>query len=170
MEEIWKTIEDYENYMVSNLGRVYSKRSKRYLKSSLTSSGKGYQHISLCKDGKAKSFMIHRLVAEAFIPNPDNLPCVNHKDENKMNNCIDNLEWCTAQYNNTYGTIIQRTKKKISKVVEQYTLDDEFVAEYQSTKEAGKQFGKNACMLIQKVCSGYKTFHTAYGFKWRYKD
>lgn len=119
MAEQWKPIKDYENfYEISNLGRVrsldrivcrvngnYFKKEKNLKLKRLTN---GYFGVGLCKNNEIKYCMIHRLVAEAFIPNPDNLPCVNHKDENKSNNCVDNLEWCTYSYNNSYNN---RAKK-----------------------------------------------------------
>ena len=112
--EIWKDIEGYEGlYQVSNLGRVKSLKvskikSERIRKSYQQSSG--YISIVLCKNGKVTNHKIHRLVANAFIDNPDNLPEINHKDEDKTNNCVDNLEWCDSSYNKNYGT---RTEKFI---------------------------------------------------------
>ena len=73
--------------------------------------------MSLCKNGKIKAFLVHRLVAEAFIPNPDNLPCINHKDENPKNNQVENLEWCTYKYNNEYNGRIDKCKHKISQTL-----------------------------------------------------
>ena len=98
-EEIWKPIKGYEDYYeVSNLGRVKSLRNNLIMK--LVPSGKkGYLGINLRVNGTSKSFRINRLVAETFIPNPNNLPEVNHKDYDKTNNCVDNLEWCTHEYN-----------------------------------------------------------------------
>ena len=112
--EIWKDIEGYAGlYQVSNLGRVKSLKvskikSERIRKSYQQSSG--YISIVLCKNGKVTNHKIHRLVANAFIDNPDNLPEINHKDEDKTNNCVDNLEWCDSSYNKNYGT---RTEKFI---------------------------------------------------------
>lgn len=101
MEEIWKDIEGYEGlYQISNLGRVWSVRKEIYRKPCIVSN---YYGVSLTKDGHYDTFSIHRLVAEAFIPNPLNLPQVNHIDEDKLNNRADNLEWCTAKYNCNYG-------------------------------------------------------------------
>jgi hypothetical protein len=74
---------------------------------------KGYKTVSLTKDGKTKGMFVHRIVAEAFIPNEENLPMVNHKDEDKTNNFVENLEWCTASYNRTYGNAVEKHAKKL---------------------------------------------------------
>ena len=123
-EEIWKDIEGYEgSYQVSNLGRVrsldriihylscYGKPSQRLAEGKLIRPGishDNYMSVALTFNGVSKSFSVHRLVASAFIPNPNNLPQVNHKDENPANNRADNLEWCTAKYNSNYGTRLQK--------------------------------------------------------------
>lgn len=117
--EIWKDIKGYEGYyQVSNFGRVKSIERdiphgnriihlhSKILKNRYDAGG--YIRISLCKNGVQKSFALHRLVAEHFIPNPNNLPQINHKDENKENNNVDNLEWCTPKYNTNYGTRTER--------------------------------------------------------------
>ena len=110
--EIWKDIEGYEGlYQVSKLGEVYSFKSNKYLKK-LTNKG-GYLRVQLCKHGKVTNQSIHRLVAEAFIPNPDNKPQVNHIDENKGNNTVSNLEWVTAKENCNHGTRSKRLYKPI---------------------------------------------------------
>lgn len=126
MVEIWKSILGYEGlYEVSNLGRVRSLDRRvsytngqvhihkgRILKPGVSN---GYMQVHLCNNGSMKQPLVHRLVAEAFIPNPDNLPQVNHKDENPSNNNVDNLEWCTSEYNINYGT---RTNKSIESHIE----------------------------------------------------
>ena len=114
-EEIWNPVIGYENlYEISNkggirsLGRFVNSKhgGKRWLPGRVLKTWicNNYETVGLYKDGKQRFIAIHILVAKAFIPNPDNLPCVNHKDENKLNNQVDNLEWCTQQYNNIYGT------------------------------------------------------------------
>ena len=109
MNEIWKDIKGYEGkYKVSNLGNVYSYLTNKKLKPGID---KGYLKVNLRKDGKTKQFTVHRLVAQAFLTNDNDYPCVNHKDENPSNNNVDNLEWCTYEYNNNYGTIKERISK-----------------------------------------------------------
>ena len=122
MEEIWKSF-GYEDYEVSNFSRVksykYDKENGKIMKPYRDT--KGYLQIDISLDGRKrknrKHFVIHRLVAEAFIPNPDNLSQVNHKDENKENNRVDNLEWCTNEYNSRYGTKSERVAEKTRKPV-----------------------------------------------------
>ena len=159
--EIWLQVVGYEGlYEVSNLGRVKSLANEFSRKEKILSqyeNKNGYLYVSLCKYGKMKSFRVHRLVAIAFIPNPNGYRCVNHKDENKENNCVDNLEWCTHQYNNTYGTVVQRrvahtdykaigrknaeklTNGVRSKQVYQYSLGGILVAIWESIRECGRQ-------------------------------
>lgn len=111
MIEEWKPVKDFELfYEVSDKGRVRSldrvdsmNRHKKGVLKSPCNNGRGYMCVNLKAHGKQKQKSIHRLVAEAFIPNPDNLPEVNHKDGNKANNCVDNLEWCTASHNKKHA-------------------------------------------------------------------
>ena len=106
--EIWMDCKGYNGkYQVSNMGRVWNVKSQTYLKGTVTDRGYVYVHLT-APNGKHKKERLNRLVALAFIPNPLGLPQVNHKDENKLNNCADNLEWCDAKYNANYGTRNQR--------------------------------------------------------------
>lgn len=171
MLEIWKDIKDYEGlYQVSNLGRVKSLANRSNHKKELILKQhkyKGYYKVNLCKNGKRKLCSVHRLVAEAFIQNPENLPCVNHKDENKLNNCIENLEWCTHGYNNSYGTRLERVFKKLSKKVLQYDLNGNFIKEYSSVSEAAKYVNGSAANICSVISGRYRY---AYGSLWKYKD
>ena len=191
MKEIWRDIKGYEGlYQVSNLGRVRSvthdivdslgRRSTKEGKilSLRKSSQTGYPTINLLKDGDTTSCNIHRLVAEAFIPNPNNLPCVNHKDESRDNNCVDNLEWCSYQYNNTYGTAQKRrteslarfydTHDEVLKPVVQYSTKGELIREYRSIREAERTLGLEVSSGISACCA--HKLNTAYGYVWRFKD
>ena len=170
MEEIWKDKKDYEgHYQVSNWGRVKSIKFGKeiILKQSIRH---GYYYVCLSKNGIVKTYLVHCLVAEAFIDNSDNLPQVNHKDENKLNNSVDNLEWCDAKYNCNYGTRTERLSKsqingKRSKIVIQYNLDGTFVREWPSAMECERNGYKNTG--ISKCCLGkLKTYK---GYIWKYK-
>lgn len=175
--EIWKPIENYEGlYEVSSWGRI--KSCKRELVNILGRKHtipekimklhflpNGYVGIGLHKNNKKKDFYVHRLVANAFIPNTNNLPEVNHKDEDKQNNKFDNLEWCTDKENKNYGTYILRMaatkRRKGGKRIEQYTLDGTFVRKYNSIKDAAQTVGvsntaiKDTLMGKQKQSAGF---------------
>lgn len=105
-----KIIKDFENYQITDTGKVINAKTKKELKQR---EKKGYMNVSLFKKGKKINKLVHRLVAEAFIPNPDNYPQVNHKDENSKNNNVENLEWCTQKYNMNYGTLKERQRKRM---------------------------------------------------------
>lgn len=175
MEEIYKDIKDLEGkYQVSNFGNILSlnyRKTGRAELLKLVTTHKSYLKVGLYINGKKKIFFVHRLVAETFIPNPDNLPQVNHKDENKQNNSVDNLEWCTNEYNHNYGTRNERSAKaningKCSKTVLQLSLDGEFIKEWDSSMEIYRQLGY-CNSFIGKCCKGKRK--SAYGFKWEYK-
>lgn len=163
MTENWKNVAGYEGlYQVSDLGRVKSLKYGKVRILKPQPDGDGYPYVTLCREGKRKLIHIHRLVAKAFIPNPLNLPVVNHKDENPKNNTVDNLEWCTVKYNNNYGTC----KARRSKVVLQYDKSGNLVREWPSTKEVQRQTGF-AQSNISNCCRGkYKSSH---GYIWRFK-
>lgn len=129
MNEIWKPILGYENlYNISNLGNVFSIQSKRNIKP--TKNSKGYLIVGLCKNKKRKSCLVHRLVAEAFIDNPNKFPEINHKDENPLNNTITNLEWCTHKYNMNYNNLGKRAK--IQKELNELYKQEDTILEVQS--------------------------------------
>jgi len=111
MEEIWKDIKNYEKlYKISNYGRLFSYKSNKILRYSVRPNG--YLKYSLYKNGRYEHISMHRLVAQAFIPNPNNYQIVNHIDENKTNNQVDNLEWCISKYNVNYGTGIKKGQRR----------------------------------------------------------
>lgn len=175
MIEIFKDIKDLEGkYQVSNFGNILSLNYNHTGKPKLLKPGKdtnGYPMVILIKDGKRKMFSVHRLVAEAFLENPHNYPVINHKDEDKTNNRVENLEWCTISYNNNYGTHNERISKamtngKLSKIVLQFSLSEEFIREWPSAMECDRN-GFNQCS-VSKCCRGEQKTHK--GFIWRYKE
>lgn len=167
--EIWKDVENFEGlYQISNLGRVKSvervvhvedpKKHRTYTKhfpeciKATTLDSKGYVMVTLKKDGKTSRYRIHRLVAKAFIPNADNLPQVNHKDENKENNCVENLEWCTNDYNNNYGTRISRISEKRRGISTHNSIKVKvFGVIYDSLSKAGKAIGVSGDTIKRKI-------------------
>lgn len=164
MEE-WRNIEGYNDYQVSNYGRI---KSLKYGKERILKPHKdnhGYLHLILYKNGKGLTYKVHRLVAQAFIDNTDNLPMVNHKDENPLNNSVDNLEWCNCKYNINYGTRNKRHSEKMKKTVYQYTLDGKFIKEWESLISVYEQLGFSYGH-ISKCCLGKRK--TAYGYIWKY--
>ena len=182
--EIWKDIEGYEGlYQVSNEGRVkslqreivYKDGRKKVLEEKILHnllSDLGYYHVMLSKNCVPKRYKVHRLVAKAFIANPNNLPVINHKDECKTNNFVENLEWCTQGYNVRYGTRIERGRQKqlnredLSKEVEQYTLNGDLVKTFKSVREVERknpQFKKSS---IARCCRNNKSYKC---YIWKYK-
>ena len=152
IEEIWKDIKGYEGlYQISNFGRVKSfvKKEPKILKCGLT--GIGYYTVNLCNAKNRSSKKIHRLVAEAFIPNPNNLPCINHKDGNKLNNYFGNLEWCTSSHNNKEAYRLGLRKplkgknnyysKKLMTKIYQYDLYGNFIKEWESQSSIQRELG-----------------------------
>ena len=190
MNEVWKDIAGYEGkYQVSDLGRVRSldrlvpaacalskgKQVVNYLRKGVIKkphiAGKsGYQYVALSIGDKAKEYSVHRLVARAFIPNPDNLPEVNHKDENHLNNQADNLEWVTHIQNEHHGTKIERAARtRDRRPVEALNEKGEVVASYDRMADASKALGINLG-TIWKVCNKIKNCKIAGGYRWRYKE
>lgn len=167
--ELWKDVVGAEEfYQVSSYGRVRNKITKDILKPS--KSGE-YRHIGL-RYGFNKDVLIHRLVAEAFIPNPLGLRCVNHIDENKENNRADNLEWCSYQYNTKYG---QGALKRNQRII-QYDLQGNAIKIWESMKEASEELGlcyqgiSNCCRGIKKSCGGYAwTYANIQNIRMRWK-
>lgn len=179
--EVWKDVKGYEGlYQVSNYGRVKSvdrlvdykskggRMFKRIVKGTILKP-KGnpkYLGLTLSKNGQFTTVYVHRLVAEAFLPNPCNLPEVNHKDENPKNNRVENLEWCTKIENVRYGTGILRSACTRSKKIAQYTESGELVEIYPSLAEVERRTGWGSSN-ISKVAKG-DGGRKRYGYIWRY--
>lgn len=175
--EVWKDIQEYEGfYQVSSLGRIRSlNRIVRNRLGFTMAKGKvlagvsrnGYLRVQLFKEGKWKNYPIHRLVAIAFLDNPNSMPEVNHKNENKEDNRVDNLEWCDRKQNCNYGTRTKRLSEKLSKKVLQLTIDGKLIANFKSTAEVFRVLGfRSSC--ISECCNGIRA--TAYGYKWKYTN
>lgn len=180
--EIWKDIEGYEGYQVSNKGRVKStiaRKEGKLLKPSANKSG--YFIVVLRINGKPKTHYMHRLVAEAFIPNPENKPCIDHINCVRSDNRLENLRWVTQKGNMNNPL----TKEKCSKVqkgreqlstrggkhykakkVQQFTKDGLFIKEWSTPIEAARELGYESSVTIRDCCRGRSK--TAYGFIWKY--
>ena len=167
---MYKPIKDFEElYLIYDDGKVWSVKRRKDISQEIMSTG--YIRVGLYKNGKVHHKFVHRLVAEAFIPNPNNLPQANHKDENKANNCVDNLEWMTPVDNTNYGTgLKRRTEKQInnayrSKPVIQYDLNFNKINTYPSIKEAERQTG---CANSNIALACKETYRTVGNSYWRY--
>jgi hypothetical protein len=183
--EEWRDIPGFDGaYQVSTLGRVrsvdriYHKQYKdghdgttrhkgRILKQRLNEHG--YWIVSIVYKCKSMIFLVHRLVAITFIPNPDNFPEVNHKDENPLNSHVDNLEWCDRLYNIRYGTGIERNLLPRRKRIEQLTMDGEHIDYHLGVRELCLKTGMNR-RTIQRCLQNKPRFKSAYGYKWRYVE
>ncbi len=144
--------EEYPNYLVSNYGRVYSQKHKKFLKP--YKDKKGYLKFQLYKDGKYKHVRGHRLVGFAFVPNPENNNVMNHKDECRTNNKWTNLEWCTQKYNANYGNAQAKKAASLSKPVIKMNKKKRIIAEYPSLTEASKKTKIPSSTLSRWCLSG----------------
>ena len=184
-KEIWKDIVGYEGlYQVSNTGKVKSLKRKVYagrgrmrwqyerILSENKTNGNGYKIVTLNKEGKGQNKYIHRLVAETFLENKNNYKYINHKDENKSNNSIDNLEFCTAQYNSTYNNLhirngLKNRNNKYSKKILQLNDNDEIINIFPSISEASRQL--NVSQQAISDCLRGIQLHSA-SYKWKYAN
>lgn len=165
MNEIWIDVENYEGlYQISNLGRVKSLIKNKILKENYNE----YKQVYLYKNGKGKWHKVHRLVAIAFIENPYKLDFVNHIDENKYNNCVDNLEWCTKKYNCNYGKRNEKMSKSKSKYkIIQKDKNNNIVKVWNSMWDLEHNTSYNKWVIRQ--CCNNKC-KTCYGYKWQYEN
>ncbi len=180
MVEVWKDIEGYEGrYQISNLGNVKSlmyrgKGCERNLTPKVNNCGRLW--VELFLNGKKKQFLIHRLVAKAFIPNPQNLPQINHIDENTKNNCVENLEWCTGAYNIRYyherhpdaarnRKHSQNYRRRVNIHIHQINASGCIINTWEDARTIAVETGFSQWSITQ-CCDGKR--HTAYGFRWQY--
>lgn len=177
--EVWKIIEEFPQYMVSTLGRVMSMQRyitfkdgrTRFFPAKIlkpTPNYAGYDIVSLYdRENKARKVQVSRLVASAFILNPNNYPQVNHRDENRKNNNVGNLEWCDAKYNCNYGTRNKRLSlQSYCKEVEQYSHDGKYIKTFPSIKMAADSVNLTRSS-ISRACRGLAK--QIGGYKWKYK-
>ena len=162
--ETFVKIEGFEKYEVSNLGKVRNIKSGRMLKPHLNHNG--YLKHHLYRHDKQKELFLHRILAIAFIDNPGKKPQVNHIDENKLNNDLSNLEWCTGRENLVHGTRTKRVAEKLSKKVIQLDLNDNILNVFKSMRQAERETGIDATS-ISACCNGKRK--SAGRFKWRRK-
>lgn len=194
MEEIWKDIKGYESlYQVSNMGRI--KSLERYKENhsklqkveekikTINIKNSGYQFVQLYKNNKYKNLMVHRLVAQAFIPNVDNKPQINHIDGNKLNNNVTNLEWCTNSENekHAWNTGLKQCTEKLkettrktnkeykSKPINQLDLQGNYIRTWLNAHEASRHLGIDRSTISQ-CCRGSRRNKTAGGYKWGFTD
>lgn len=189
MEEVWKSIEGYEGvYEVSNAGKVRSlDRKRKVINSTDFIKGRelkpsfdngGYLKVNLSKNGNKNSFMIHRLVAKAFVENknPSKNIAVNHKDGDKTNNCFLNLEWVTYSenqkhaYRNGLNRWNPRKGKPMKSVVQLDVKTNQIISIHESVGDATRSLNAKSSSGISRCCNRKKRYYTAYGFKWMFKE
>ena len=176
-------VRKYPDYMVEENGSIWSKKTHKYLKPSYTKNG--YATVELFNANGSKRLLVHRLVACTFIPNPLNLPQVNHIDENPRNNNVDNLEWCTAKYNMNYGNgakmrhanidyskpiykvMARKNGKTVSIPVTMYDKSGNALKSFESANEASRQTGISQCNILRVAHGDRKT---AGGYIWRREE
>ena len=165
VEKEWRTVIEYDKYEVNQFGEIRHKKRKQILKPRPNHGG--YEYVSFRINGENKNFAIHRIVANAFIPNPNGYMEVNHKDYNKSNNCVDNLEWVTSSSNKNHAYKKIENHITRGKKVEQYTKAGEYVKTYDTVSDAAKAMG--CCVsAISNCCLGRAK--TSMGFQWRFSE
>lgn len=179
MNEIWRTIDDFSDYEISNYGnirsidrdyidtwgRYYQKKGqmiKQYVQ--ITKGNYKQVMVTLLKDHKPHRLIVARLVAKTFIPNPNNYPQVNHIDENSLNNNVNNLEWCDYKYNINYGTYLERRSKSKSRAIDVYDINNNFIETLPSGVEVSKKYNVSRGS-VSSVCNGKRNSVKNYIFK-----
>ena len=172
-----KDIPGFEReYAATSCGKIWSYKSHKFL---IPKTVRGYHHVDLFVNGVCHQMQVHRLVAMAYIPNPNGFPCVNHKDENKINNCVGNLEWCTYQYNNCYGTRLEKARSALTQETKSRIISAciearrrpvkciEIGRVFKSQSDAAKELGMKKSH-IGSACRGKR--NKAGGYHWEYAE
>lgn len=172
MNEIWKTIDDYPDYMISSMGRVKSLKNGKEIILKMGKLSKGYYGCNLSNNGNQKTYRIHRLVAQAFIPNPENKPHIDHINTDKTDNRVENLRWVTNKENcNNSLTLENRSKCRLgikhpnSKPIIQFTKNGKLIRKWDCSMDIERELGINHS-LIPRCCKG--KLQTTGGYKWKY--
>ena len=161
----WREVKEYSNYEVNQLGEIRHKKRQKILKP--RDNNGGYQYVNFKINGKNTNFAVHRIVANAFIPNPNGYTEVNHKDYNKKNNCVNNLEWVSSSQNKQHSYLKQENKKSRGKAVNQYTKEGTFLKTFDSVSDAAKELG--CCVAAISNCCLGRT-KTSQGFRWSFVE
>lgn len=166
MTEVWKPVPGYEGlYEVSDAGQVRRISTGRIIKPKVEKNGYVRVHLS---NKTAESILLHRIVAKAFVDNPNGFKTVNHIDEDKQNNCASNLEWCDMSYQNSYGKGAESRNKAKERPVLQYTKEGQFIRRYESIKQAGESL-KIPVQNIWKNLNRYQRQKSVHGFVFNYE-
>ncbi|MFT3994747.1 MAG: NUMOD4 domain-containing protein [Dysgonomonas sp.] len=165
IDEVWADIADFEGlYKISNKGRIKNTIRNNNLKYFINK--QGYVIVKLSKNGVRYSLRVHRLMAQSFIPNPNNYPIINHKDEDKSNYCLSNLEWCNHKYNNTYGSLPDRKSEWSKRPVIKLSKSGSIIREYESVNDAGIDNNVHPSNISNCLKERNKT---SAGYRWKYK-
>lgn len=161
----WREVKEYSHYEVNQFGEIRHKVRKHILKP--RSNKGGYLYVNFKIDGKNTNFAVHRIVANAFIPNPNGYTEINHKDYDRTNNCVDNLEWITSSQNKQHAYLKEVNKSSRGKAVEQYSKDGNYIQTFESITEAAKVI--NCCVAAISNCCLGRT-KTSQGFRWKFVE
>lgn len=161
----WREVQEYDHYEVNQYGDIRHKVRQKILKPRCNKGG--YQYVNFKINGKNINFAVHRIVANAFIPNPNGYTEINHKDYDKTNNCVENLEWVNSSQNKQHAYLKEENRKSRGKSVNQYTKDGEFIKTYSSVSDAAREFN---CTIsaISNCCLGRT--NTSQGYRWSFAE
>ena len=160
----WREVKEYNHYEVNQFGEIRHRIRKKILKPRINN---GYQYVNFKINGKNINFSVHRIVANAFIPNPNGYTEVNHKDYNRSNNCVDNLEWVSSSQNKYHAFLKEENKKSRGKAVNQYTKEGILIKTFDTITEAAQALG--CCVAAISNCCLKRT-KTSQGFLWSFVE